>query len=350
MARNLIIHIGTHKTGTTSVQSFLYKKKNLLKNNSIFYPPLVASKINAGHHFVGRIIAEKRSGNLVKKNPKFAELIQQIKSSNCELAVISSELISLVDPAIVAEVFAEFDCQIVCVLRRQDNFLESMYRELKKHSYFSGDKHNFIDIITQGKELIFFTDGSIKISGILPFNYEHFLDKWANSFGADKIHAYAYDDPKIEGNALKAVLEVIGLEHVNPKTQKFNSSFQPELIQIRDVIDKKMSFKAQLALRPAFWWANENFESSEKTYLFDTKDRSKIMAMVAESNSRTATTYLRGLKIPWLNKNCEIDHKPATPELDMNTALQSMSLLIAHQAQQILKLKEEIAEIRSLIK
>ena len=37
----LIIHIGTEKTGTTTIQSFLKANSKLLSDNSIFIPPTV---------------------------------------------------------------------------------------------------------------------------------------------------------------------------------------------------------------------------------------------------------------------------------------------------------------------
>ena len=36
--KTLYLHIGVHKTGSTSIQDFLFKNANLLENQGYFYP------------------------------------------------------------------------------------------------------------------------------------------------------------------------------------------------------------------------------------------------------------------------------------------------------------------------
>ena len=355
MTKKLIIHIGTHKTGTTSIQSFLYKQRNFLQKNGVFYSSLVSSNINAGHHFVCQAINHNQITlkNQTKNSPKVKKLLNQINSSECKVAIISSELFSILCPELVKETFAEFDCHIICILRRQDDFVESMYRELKKSSYLSGNENDFIEHLAKEQELLFFSDGSRNLKGILPFYYDCFLDKWKQVFGFDKISVYPYDDPIGNGDSLQVFLNAVGLAQLqfpNIDIQKINSSFQSEIIQIRDVIDRQLSFDAKLLLRPSFWWANKHFMSSKKTYFFDTEKRTRIMSMVSESNARLARTYFKNFDVSWLVSKNTINEKPANSELNLNVSLQGMSLLIAHQAKQISQLKDEIAEIRRLLK
>lgn len=144
MKRKCYLHIGTHKTGTTSVQSFLYQNRNVLKEKSIFYPAIIENETDAGHHSIAATIAKNNNYDSLKKEPQIENLLQQIKSSNYETTILSSEIFSTISPSLVKKVFAEFDCKVICFLRRQDEFIESMYRELIKNSnctYFFDTKN-----------------------------------------------------------------------------------------------------------------------------------------------------------------------------------------------------------------
>jgi hypothetical protein len=349
--KKCFIHIGTHKTGTTSIQSFLYQNSDILNQKNIFYPPLVDETVNAGHHSTAAMIAAINRENELK----ISEFIEVINSSPNDIVIVSSEIFSTIDPHLVQRTFAEFDCQIICSLRRQDDYLESMYREVVKNSEFLESKQKFLDLVytETGLELCAYQN---KYNALLPFYYDRFLDKWADCFGKEKIHVYAYDEPKTNGDAVEAFLQAINLspaDFPDFKPESYNKSFQVELLQIRQIIDRKLSFTAQSSLRGSFWWANNHFQNPQPTNFYGTEERQQIMAIVAESNLRLSQTYLANSQAPWL-QNPTIKEIIAPPDLDFATALQAMSLLIAHQAdrldvqaQQIAKLQQEIDRLRS---
>ncbi len=355
--KKCFIHIGTHKTGTTSIQSFLYKNSELLKQKGIFYPSLVEESIDAGHHTIAAKIAANKSLEVSQNCAKIRHFIGAIKTSSCHSAIVSSEIFSTINPELVKDVFAEFDCQIVCFLRRQDDYLESMYREIIKNSEFLGNdsKERFLNLVINEKELIL-SPYQNKFKAIIPFHYDKLLDNWASFFGRDKIHVYAYDKPNTNIDSIEVFLEAINLSisdfpEFEKKYYNHNSSFKPEIIQFRNLIDRKLSLTAQSSLRDSIWWANNHFQKEYPTYLFDTEERQKIMTIVAESNAALKETYLFDSETVWLN-NCTVEEKAATPDLGIDGAFQCMSLLIAHQAsqlkqqaQQIAKLQEKIAQI-----
>ena len=90
-AQRLFIHIGTDKTGTTSIQNFLHRNyKQLLKNN-IHYPVFKRpDEINPGH-----FIERPHHGEFFGLNPKFRrpihQLVDQIISKGYELNILSHE-------------------------------------------------------------------------------------------------------------------------------------------------------------------------------------------------------------------------------------------------------------------
>ena len=102
----LFLHIGTLKTGTTTIQEFLRKNKELLKKQDILIPSSIS--YNGNHRWLTVLAYEKNikddftrevfknKSELRKKliNKKLKEFKQEISSSNENICIISSEHLS----------------------------------------------------------------------------------------------------------------------------------------------------------------------------------------------------------------------------------------------------------------
>ena len=98
----LFLHIGTLKTGTTTIQEFLRKNKELLKKQDILIPSSIS--YNGNHRWLTVLAYEKNikddftrevfknKSELRKKliNKKLKEFKQEISSSNENICIISS--------------------------------------------------------------------------------------------------------------------------------------------------------------------------------------------------------------------------------------------------------------------
>jgi hypothetical protein len=85
--RNCYIHVGPHKTGTSSIQWFLRENRADLLNHGYFVPE--AERPSGPHH----ALVEKLSGLDVgeHREPLVARSIQALLETKCEAIVISSE-------------------------------------------------------------------------------------------------------------------------------------------------------------------------------------------------------------------------------------------------------------------
>lgn len=133
----LLIHIGPHKTGTTSIQKFLHENRSALLAQGILYP--CAGRCSRGQiqHYHHPLVKA-----LVRQDAKAAQ--EQIFNIHAEIAehspsvvVLSSEVFARpsVNPAAFAAIrdaFAEMDRQWIVYLRRQDDLLVSLYAEYVK--------------------------------------------------------------------------------------------------------------------------------------------------------------------------------------------------------------------------
>ena len=119
--RKLYLHVGVHRTGTTSTQKFFQANFNALLDKGYLYPFGVARHsaaiIRIKH---GQLAVDDLAADLVKR--------MDAKGSHVHSAVLSDEDMSNIkDFSIFAPLARHFDVKVVVSLRRQDLWLESWY-------------------------------------------------------------------------------------------------------------------------------------------------------------------------------------------------------------------------------
>lgn len=138
MAR-VVLHIGTHKTGTTAVQNALAHNRRLLRRHGIVYPEL--GRGQPAHH---GLAALWNSSVASYEPPGGAEaawraLARDHARGDATLLLSSEELSrnygpNRVDFRFMREVLQGFErIDVICVLRDQVSFLQSVYLEISKN-------------------------------------------------------------------------------------------------------------------------------------------------------------------------------------------------------------------------
>ena len=85
--KKIFIHIGTHKTGTTSIQSFLVKHAAEFSRSNMLIPK--SGLRHHGHHFIAwELRGDKRLEN---KSGYVVKLLDELENNPCDNAIISSE-------------------------------------------------------------------------------------------------------------------------------------------------------------------------------------------------------------------------------------------------------------------
>lgn len=155
----LLLHIGTHKTATTTIQHFLNRNRESLERRGVFYPSyaIIGAKPHYAH--LGMVNALSHQHHLYSfENAMefFNEVVR--RSRNYDLTVISAEPFyrhadgeaspGQFSPARywdnrnayirrMAGVFPS--AEIVVVMRRQVEYVQSLYQEHVKKTAMSGD-------------------------------------------------------------------------------------------------------------------------------------------------------------------------------------------------------------------
>ena len=187
----LLIHIGMHKTGSTSLQRFFVRNRMILRIFRIDYPPSYNSegrRLPKHNDLFHAISHEKDHG---KAHPILGSSASRIaalarRASQHRITVLSAEGLSG-ESSLFAEAFAplkdKFDVRIVCYLRRQDHWVQSFYkqmvqsREVKESRPFEA----FIRATSTQNHL----------------NYAQMLDWWSTCLGPAAIRVIIYN-PQIE--------------------------------------------------------------------------------------------------------------------------------------------------------
>lgn len=230
----LYLHIGTEKTGTSSVQNFFTANRELLSRKGILYPETPGKKNHTG--LTGAAQESSRGGTLrillglrtaddveQYRRELIAGLQSEFASRTFHTVVMSNEHCSsrlLADEEIswLKDAFApHFDrMRIVVYLRRQDDFLLSTYSTAVK----SGVKSRL---------------------GVPPehiiesrYNYWELLSRWARVFGRENILCRKFERSALKnGDVVDDFLSVTGTD-VSDKFERpedVNESLDAETLE-----------------------------------------------------------------------------------------------------------------------
>ncbi|MDZ7833010.1 MAG: hypothetical protein U5L07_14780 [Desulfobacterales bacterium] len=142
----LILHAGLHKTGTTAIQAFAAKNRKALFKQGFLYPdysPALSKPYEAHHDFAhtiagkGKRLSEGQARQLARHWAKIAD------NENLTLFLSSESISRHVDdkrPGTwhgkrkaylknLAGVLSAFDIKVLLVLRRQDDYVKSLFQE-----------------------------------------------------------------------------------------------------------------------------------------------------------------------------------------------------------------------------
>lgn len=189
----IVLHIGTHKTGTSALQAYCAKNREALLARGIYYPKL-ANGSNS-FNFLGARLA---FGQDAAVREFFAGAIDDTRKAGANTLLVSGEsfyamtglFLRLYErpcgdyweherrciAALKASLPGDAECAIYCYVRRQDRFLESLYNQCVKHA--PGFGGNIGEFLERMRETVY---------------YGRHIQLWAGSFGMEAIGVRSYD-------------------------------------------------------------------------------------------------------------------------------------------------------------
>lgn len=215
----LIMHVGTEKTGTTTIQNFLRANRNLLSNNSIFVPPPTLFGDNRAYSipFQKRVNKDslflfhsKNREDLAQKKVAMVSHLQNIFQGAKEkygCCIISSEHFSsqLTDKSEIKnaiDFYSQFysEIEVIIYIRNQYFFAVSSYSESIKWRGFASFQ-DYIGRIDQNN----------------PFWNSHLLiENWKQVVGETKVKVAKYKE-EVEFDVLTNFLNLANIDIENMK-------------------------------------------------------------------------------------------------------------------------------------
>ncbi len=188
----LFLHIGTHKTGTTSIQRFLHAHRKTLAARGVWYPDfsLVGFRSHYAHLDFARALADEGSVRFdLARAEQFAQEVIR-RAVDYDVVLISAEPFyrhtlprtKESEPGYfearstyvrrVRSLWGDLTPEVVVCLRRQDRFAQSLYNEHLKVTKY---KHDFMRFVRERHVL---------------FEYDRQLEVWEQEFGAPRLFLF----------------------------------------------------------------------------------------------------------------------------------------------------------------
>ncbi|MEK8016659.1 MAG: glycosyltransferase, partial [Candidatus Parabeggiatoa sp.] len=157
--KTIYIHIGIHKTGTTSLQALFAKNKLLLERKDIYYPTEGLYSVNNRRHLLAHAVCDKPIPEKFRRiieleNIEFtkekciADIRRDVDSTDCNHILITSENFWGSDLKALNKLKSVFDKLsfeprfiIIAYVRRQDKYIISEYNQEVKDKRVQ--KHDF---------------------------------------------------------------------------------------------------------------------------------------------------------------------------------------------------------------
>ncbi|MFT5572367.1 MAG: hypothetical protein ACI9FR_001290 [Cryomorphaceae bacterium] len=270
----LIIHAGTPKTGTTSLQTYLDKKQRKLRGKGILYPHNLAKLQNPTapkHQWFEKNLAVT---NLQHFLENFKNIISQVKQDTHTI-ILSSEGIynywwdfSDQSKVILGELSELFDTQVWVWFREPLGFIESYYKQCIRNPQIANNP-------CYGKNLSFAEMLDIEWFS-RHLDYQGFVTECQTLFGEENVSVFEY-----QGDVVQEVIRKLGLAtlHDNPTPRKNNSLNSASIGLLRTINQYDIKAKDKELLIPHLKEINEVLNSYENESLIDDESRKRVLKL-----------------------------------------------------------------------
>jgi len=286
--KKLFLHIGITKTGSSTIEHFLYRNAQALLQQGLCYPTTMIYGV--AHHSIAEFFNERSRRDTPKAATRFSSRAQWERAILAEIAgwhdlpvddiVLSSEAFRLGKPEQLGVFFKDFDVTVIAYLRRQDVWLESSANQNEK---IKGSESLSID--------------EQKTSSNFLLRYDSFLQPWAAAFGKENIVVVPFEKSAFPCGLERGFLRLLGREAgedyhypgvVNPRLSRDCIAYLDEWRKYATFNDSQLH---QMILSLERYTA-EHPDPPEYKFRLSPEERINILQQYADCNRSVAETYL----------------------------------------------------------
>lgn len=233
-SKNLYIHIGLHKTGTTSIQLFMHNNCEIIqKKYGVTYVPVPSDDIAPyQHRYLNKLMISDEDAflEIFKNNSKSSRNF--VVSSECflEKDEYASQLSKLKN--IFKNVY------IIIYIRRQDDWIESLYKQVVLYN------HKIKHTINEWIEL-FLSGGYLYYNA----NFKETIDRWASIFGEENIILRSFDTNQLYNSNVVCdfcnILKITSSKFNNYKIHVNKGVRSREVVEMYRITNGQLSLEKQ---------------------------------------------------------------------------------------------------------
>ena len=292
MRQTLILHIGTHKTGSTSIQNYLYYNRLWLKRMGVYYPrPINGKLFYANNHSDLRDTAlceGKRKG--VQTHPEFGghnallgRYVRRMKEVACPINILSAEgwsshlnrYASRLHP-----LTQQFDVKVLAFMRRPDFWVEKFYSQ-RVANIQHREKRTFERFIEQPHMETYL------------FNRHRMFYWWAKAFGPENVTVIPFEPAVSSFDLIGQFLKTAGV--TNPiahrlllRNAKANRTLSPLGVEmLREMNANDVTPDRKLVRRL------KNADAPDGRHFLRAPEREAILAKAAADMERICADFVR---------------------------------------------------------
>lgn len=225
------IHIGSQKTGTTAIQGLLSANPKALHRAGFQY-------IKAGRN---RIAHNNMNMRLKQGDGKTVceEVVAEVEASPVDNHIISSELFFRIGTTTSFKKFLPEDLinntKVICYVRRQDKYLEAMYKQLVKNGRIAPDPQAFYLSRRDG------------------LAYSPILNAYADVFGQENIIVRPFERQNFpKENVIQDFADILGFDLNNqfePIAATSNKSLSIDVSELLGAVNRNTAFNTREIIR-----------------------------------------------------------------------------------------------------
>ena len=268
----LIIHVGTPKTGSTSLQAYLGKKQHKLRGKGILYPhnlEKISNPTAPKHQWFEKNLVTTHIRYLLEN---FKNIASQIKHDTHTI-ILSSEGIynywwDFPDQSkqVLSQLSSFFDTQVWVWFRDPLEFIESYSKQCVRNPRVEGNPCYGQDLsFSQMLDIEWFSRH---------LNYQGFVNDCQEVFGVNNVSAFEY-----QHDVVQQAIQKLGLAtpYDNP-TARLNDSLHSTSIELLRVLNQhNLQAKDKGSVMPHLRKIDEVLRRYDGEAIIDGESRDKVM-------------------------------------------------------------------------
>lgn len=317
----LFLHMGIHRTGTTTIQDILsYNRENLL-SQGVLYPKLGDRSSNSS--IVGEFTPNKILGRLLQNKISGKELLALLyqEAKNFNAVILSDENYCLIkNNSWLRSLDKVFDIRVIIYLRRQDKWINSWYNQHIRWPWVTKFSSATPDFFVDNQNDFYWID------------YEKLLMKIEKVVPRENIHIDVVDPLGIK-DTLTDLLEYIGVECIYrkdiPRSNTSISALKLDLLRRIDLMSLKGGNRAKMRILNAIKHLDiKNDDGNTSVLTFEQTE--KILKKFKNSNTHVAEKFF-GRSDLFSNLDFKINKPSKLSDKDANVYILELLKKVASQ-------------------